>query len=42
MIVDRQEQDGRTRVEEQAIAHLSLLTIDDLKAKHLELTRRPV
>jgi len=42
VIVDRQEQDGRTRVEQQAITLLSLLTIDALKAKHLELTRRPV
>ena len=42
VIVDRQEQDGRTRVEQQAITLLSLLTIDDLKAKHLELARRPV
>ena len=40
VIVDRNEQDGRARVEEQALTLLSLLTIDDLKAKQQETARR--
>ena len=40
VIVDRKEQDGRARVEEQALTLLSLLTIDDLKAKQQETARR--
>ncbi|MBI4400988.1 MAG: orotate phosphoribosyltransferase [Nitrospirae bacterium] len=40
VIVDRKEQDGRARVEEQALTLLSLLTIDDLLAKQREAAGR--
>jgi orotate phosphoribosyltransferase len=32
VIVDRKEQDGRTRVEQEGVTLISLLTIDDLRA----------
>jgi orotate phosphoribosyltransferase len=30
VIVDRKEQDGRTRIEQEGVSLISLLTIDDL------------
>ncbi len=40
MFLDRNFQDRIARVEEQALTLLSLLTIDDLKAKQQETARR--
>lgn len=40
VIVDRREQEGRARVEDQALTLLSLLTIDDLLGQQRELAER--
>ena len=41
VIVDRQEQEGKQKIEAQGVSLISLLTLDDLKAaqpRHLSLT----
>jgi orotate phosphoribosyltransferase len=35
VIVDRKEQDGRARVEQEGVSLISLLTIDDLTRQHV-------